>query len=283
MQDNSPRRIVSMHEVAKATKIDELSAHRGLVGVEVVPLKHFSGVVQSMKDRALTAAVGSKEKRYWLQLDAHSISNALEILDLNGGDHRSASSLLLRARSEIDPDWGQPAARRPRHEEQKTNAAFVVGTQVAKVIVQDAGGPVVTQDDHDPSAVHATDKVFADLFHDARETDGLLVSPGDGQQQGPTRPPGRARDDVDRVTADGGINAGVELTGRDVFDKVVITEVRDCRLNAAEHALNGLSLPGFDTDLARKLLDGGEHWLILPQDVQECRTVLPVGQVVLLR
>ena len=70
-----------MDQPPKTAEIDVLATSNRLVGVEIVPLKHFAGVVQCVQDRALSGTVGPEEQRDGPKVEFDSLSDAFEVFD----------------------------------------------------------------------------------------------------------------------------------------------------------------------------------------------------------
>ena len=55
--------VVTVDQPPKSAEIDILPPSNRLIGIEVVPLEDFTGIVQRVQDRALSGTVGPEEQR----------------------------------------------------------------------------------------------------------------------------------------------------------------------------------------------------------------------------
>ena len=82
------RRIVPMDETPEPPEVDLVAAELGGACVDVAVAEDLVGVAQRMEDRALAGAVAAEQQGDRPQVDPHRTADALEVLDLDGGDQR---------------------------------------------------------------------------------------------------------------------------------------------------------------------------------------------------
>ena len=68
-------------KVAEPSEVHEWASGNRSIGIEIVPLEHFTGVMQRVQDRALSGTIGAEEKRERLELQIDSLADPFEILD----------------------------------------------------------------------------------------------------------------------------------------------------------------------------------------------------------
>src|SRR4051812_45528470 len=83
--------VLHVDEGTESAQVDDAAACDGLVGVVVPTSDNFSGVVQGVGHGALPGTVRPEEQRDRLQVELDPVADALEILDLDPGDHAVAS------------------------------------------------------------------------------------------------------------------------------------------------------------------------------------------------
>src|SRR5262249_51183071 len=81
-QPDSAVQVPLMDHVSESSEIDHTPAALRPLDVQVVPLENLLRVLNGVQDRALPRAVGPEQQRDRLQVDAHPIADALEVLDL---------------------------------------------------------------------------------------------------------------------------------------------------------------------------------------------------------
>ncbi len=70
-----------MDHVPEATQIERLTEDRHLMWIWIVVYEDLSCVKKSLHDRALSGAVGTKQKRDRFELDTYRVADRPEILD----------------------------------------------------------------------------------------------------------------------------------------------------------------------------------------------------------
>ena len=97
---------------AKPPKINEPAAADRRVRVEVAAIEDLARVVQRVDDRTLAGAVWAEKKRQRLDGDLDPISDALEVLDRDAGDHLETSQNSERRIDELAAIGGLPTRSR---------------------------------------------------------------------------------------------------------------------------------------------------------------------------
>lgn len=78
---NREGQIAVVDHVPEATQIERLTEDRHLMRIRIVVHEDFSCVKKSLHDRALSGAVGTKQKRDRFELNTYRVADGPEILD----------------------------------------------------------------------------------------------------------------------------------------------------------------------------------------------------------
>ena len=81
-------RIVPVDEPAESAQVDLVATQLGLVYIDVTVAQDLVRVAERLEDRALAGAVAAEEQGDGPQVDADGCSDALEVFNFDGGDHR---------------------------------------------------------------------------------------------------------------------------------------------------------------------------------------------------
>ena len=77
---------MAVDKLAESSEIDLLTSELGLVGVDVTVAQNLVGVAERLEDGALARAVAAEKQGYRPEVDADGGTDALEVLDFDGGD-----------------------------------------------------------------------------------------------------------------------------------------------------------------------------------------------------
>lgn len=103
-----------MDKVAKTAKVDEFAAVERPIRIGIAALKHLAHILQSLQDGAFAGAVGTEQQRDGRQLDTDTLTYALEVFQLDGGQARrqiGAFALAAGRRVEELEEAGQRLQR----------------------------------------------------------------------------------------------------------------------------------------------------------------------------